>query len=74
MFVFWLICVYFQTFGKEFNGIWLEEIREYADLFDTFRRELFTVDYWIHDNETPKTGLLRLCLFINKTTLQKIHV
>ena len=31
--------------------------------FDTFRRELFTVDYWIHDNETPKTGLLRLCLF-----------
>jgi hypothetical protein len=25
--------------------------------------ELFTVDYWIHDNETPKTGLLRLCLF-----------
>jgi hypothetical protein len=60
MFVFLLTCVYFQTFGKDFNGISLGEICEYAVFFDTFRRDVYI---GFTTTKHAKTGLLRLCLF-----------
>jgi hypothetical protein len=38
-------------------------MREYADFFDTFRRAVYIGFTTTKARETPKTGLLRLCLF-----------
>ena len=52
--------MYFQTFRKDFNGIWLGKICEML-ISSTPFAELFTLDS--RQRKHVKTGLLRHCLF-----------
>jgi hypothetical protein len=55
--------VFFQKLGKDLIRIWLREICEYADFFETFRGAVYIGFATTKARGTPKTGLLRLCLF-----------
>ena len=60
MFVFWLICVYFQTSGKiSMESDWGKSVN--MTISSTPFGELFTLDS--RQRKHTKTELLRLCLF-----------